>query len=329
VDKNYLNYICVSGYGWTGSGACIDLLKEFKGVCAPQGEFRIIKDPYGIKDLEESLVHNWDFIRHDVAIKDFLNYCEIMGRETGLFKKSGKGFSKKLNVNFMKESHKYIDRMTNMSYYGDTFVHRYKVSAFENFVMKIRTKFGGNNAKKMYLSRPAEDFFIEESKRYIDKIFYQYAVLKKANKIVLDQAIPPTNIHNTVKYFNKIKLIIVDRDPRDIYVNMVKRGKLLGPELEGADSASKYIKWHKLLRGDTLSDDEHIFRINFEDLVFKYDESIKKIIDFLGGDMKHNKKGEYFSVARSINNVGLWKSYKDQEVMSVILDELPSYCHKY
>ena len=69
-----LNFISVIGYGWTGSSAYIDLLEEFSGVGVLPGEFRIAKDPYGLIDLEDSLVHNWDFIRHDVAIRRFREY---------------------------------------------------------------------------------------------------------------------------------------------------------------------------------------------------------------------------------------------------------------
>ena len=54
------NFVSISGYGWTGSSACIDILHEFKGFGALKGEFRIAKDPYGLIDLENSLVHNWD-----------------------------------------------------------------------------------------------------------------------------------------------------------------------------------------------------------------------------------------------------------------------------
>ena len=167
-------YISVSGYGWTGSGACIDLLKEFEGFDALQGEFRIAKDPCGLIDLENSLVHNWDFIRHDVAIRDFLKYCNVLSRPTSLYRKSGKDFSNKLNVDFMMESRTYIDRLTNINYIGDTFVHRYNVPAYKNLFMKLRSKFGLSNAKNMYFSRPAYSDFIQETREYIDNLFNQY-----------------------------------------------------------------------------------------------------------------------------------------------------------
>ena len=46
------DFICVSGYGKSGSSACINLLKEFEFVDGPDKEFRIAKDPHGLIDLE-------------------------------------------------------------------------------------------------------------------------------------------------------------------------------------------------------------------------------------------------------------------------------------
>jgi hypothetical protein len=330
VDKNYIS---VSGYGWTGSGACIDLLKEFKGFGALQGEFRILKDPYGLVDLESSLVDNWDFIRHDVAIRDFLEYCKILSRSTGLFKSVGKNLSNKLDIDFIYESKIYIDKLTDMKYLGNTLVHRYKEPAYKNFIMKMRSKMEKSNAIPMYFSRPTEDFFLTETRKYIDKLFYRYINTNNINTLILDQAVPPTNIINTSKYFRDVKVIIIDRDPRDIYANMVKRDKLLGSELIKKDSVDLYIKWHKQLRCISKSDsrsgnmDKYVLRLYFEDLVFKYEESIEKIINFLGCGDTHNEKGKYFLPSRSAKNIGLWKNYQNQSVMNRLGKELKRYCY--
>jgi len=327
------NYVCVSGYGWSGSSACVDLLKEFKGFDALQGEFRIAKDPFGLIDLEESLVHNWDFIRSDVAIRDFLSLCKVLSRDTGLFSKAGKDFTNKLNTDFMLESKSYIDKLTNMTYMGDTFVHRYYISAYSNFFMKIRNKLGMNNAKLMYLARLNEEDFVKETNKYIDNLFFNYMSSRKINTLVLDQAISPANIFGASKYFKDIKIIIVDRDPRDIYANMVKRNRLLGSQLSSEDSANKYIKWHKQLRRISTNDinnsdiDKHVLRLSFEDLVFNRDISVQKLIKFLGGKMEHKDKGMYFLPEYSVKNIGLWKNYTDQSVMDKISKELNCYCY--
>ncbi len=331
-DKNQ-KYVCVSGYGYTGSGACVDILKEFEGFGAFQGEFRIAKDPYGLIDLEESLVHNWEFIRHDVAIRDFLNYCEVLSRETGLFRKSGKGFANKLNVDFMFESRSYIDRLTEMKYMGDTFIHRLNNSACQNFIMNMKvkfSKFGKNNVRPMYFARPDEDVFIKETNKYIDSLFSNYMDSEHIRTLIIDQAIPTTNISKASRYFNNAKIIIIDRDPRDIYANMVKRNHLLGSDLLNKDSADKYINWHNQLRRlpkkDSINMDKYLLRLSFEDLVLNRNDAVNKIIKFLGGDIKHSNKGMYFSPEYSEKNIGLWKNYPEQSVMDEIGKKLKSHC---
>ena len=326
-----LNLISVSGYGWSGSSACIDILKEFEGFEALEGEFRIAKDPYGLADLEESLVRNWDFIRHDVAIKDFLNYCKVLSRDTGLFRKVGKNFSNKLNIDFMLESEAYIANLADMSYFGDTSVYRYNIPAYSNFIMKLRSKLGKANGNYMHFARPNEDDFIKKTRSYINSLFKFYENCITTNTLILDQAIPPTNIINTSKYFENIKIIIIDRDPRDIYVNLVKNNVLIGADLKNCDSAKKYIKWHNSLRNNKVCNDnsQKILRLNFEDLVGDYEQSIDKIIRFLGGDLIHKNKYSFFNPnsLRAAGNVGLWKKYKDQVVMGEIHKELEMYCY--
>jgi hypothetical protein len=331
------NFVSISGYGWTGSSACIDILHEFKGFGALKGEFRIAKDPYGLIDLENSLVHNWDFVRHDVAIKDFLNYCKVLSREEGLFSQVGKNFSSKLHVDFMSESEAYIDRLTDTTYYGDTSIHRYYISRYKNLFMKIRSKLGKNNVKNMHLSRPSEVDFIRETKVYIDNLLSGYMSLNKINTLILDQAVPPTNIVNISRYFENVKMIVVDRDPRDIYSNLVKNNVLIGADLSRNDSANKYIKWHKTLRnnfqGETANGglSSTVLRINFEDLVYNYEQSINKILLFLGDDVIHENKFHYFDPGglRARGNVGLWKTYKNQFIMDEIYNELGEYCYNH
>jgi len=328
------NYVCVSGYGWSGSGACIDILKEFDGFGSLQGEFRIAKDPYGLADLEGSLIHNWDPIRSDVSIRNFISYCEVLGRKANLLNKVGKDFSNKLNIDFMLESRLYIFGLTSMMYLGDTSVHRYNIPAYKNIVMKIKSRLGKGNAKLMYFSKPKKTFFIHKTREYVDGLFRNYMDLKRINTLILDQAVSPNNIIKTQKYFENAKVIIIDRDPRDVYVELTRNKKLIGPELSIGNSVEKYIKWYIESRSASIEDindismDEYVLRLHFEDLVLESDKSIEKIIKFLGNNDVHNNKGRYFNPYYSIKNIGLWKNYDNQDVMNTIGNELRKYCYR-
>jgi hypothetical protein len=330
-----LNFICVIGYGWTGSSAYVDLLKEFSGTGVLPGEFRIAKDPHGLIDLEESLIHNWDFIRHDIAIRDFIEYCEMLSRDTGIFKKSGKNFSKRLDINFMQLTNNFIDNLIDMSYLGDTSLHRYKINALKYFYMRLKTKysnFNHNNSKKMYFSRPDKEKFITESRKYIKNLFSEYVKRNNVRTVVLDQAVSPTNIVKTSAYFENIKIIVVDRDPRDIYTNLAKRNSLFGPDINEKNSPERYIKWHLKIRETSVNDEAFhakvpILRVGFESLIYDYKATVDKVGNFIGSDKYHKNQYKYFNPKLGRKNVGMWRAYKDQKVMAKILKELPEYCY--
>jgi hypothetical protein len=323
------NFISVSGYGWSGSGAYVSLLKEFYGFGGPDGEFRLVKDPFGLIDLESSLVNNWDFIRHDVSIRDFLWFCNLLSRKGSLFGKMGLSFEDKLFVNFFLESENYIDRLTDLKYVGDSVVHRYRLGRKNFFLKQIRSKLGiSNNTGIMRLSRPDKDKFIVETRNYIYKLFNNYATKYNLRTIVLDQAIPISNHMKSMNYFDSIKLIKVDRDPRDIYVNLIKRKKLIGFELAKDQSVDKYISWHRTLREKSAIDNtnQNILTVNFEDLSLDYKSAVSKLSDFIGDDAIHKNAGKKFDPKLAIKNIGLWKSYKDQRSIDKIYEAFPDDC---
>ena len=341
MTKNNFDFICVSGYGKSGSGACVDILKEFDYIDGLDKEFRMAKDPCGLLDLELSVVDNWEFVRHNTAINDFLKYCAMLSRSDGLFKKVGKNFSESLDVDFMKESVEYIDRINDFMYFGDTLLHRYNLNAIQSFKQRIKSKFGLSNAVPMYFSHPSKDRFIVETKRYLRSLFENYAINKKISKIVLDQSISPTNIKKTIRYFDDAKLIIVDRDPRDIYATMINEKRLLGADTLNNDSVDKYISWHRSVRKKTTQDIDEIFmkqdideifmknrvlRLNFEDFFIHYERTITQIVEFLDIDFKHKKKGTKFQPECINEHVGIWRYLSDQDTILKIEEELGEYC---
>lgn len=327
------SFVGVSGYGWSGSGAAVDLLKEFDAFGSPSLEFRLIKDPYGIIDLESFLVKNWDVIRHNTAIHDFIWYCHVLNRKGSIFGRHGANLGEKLNVDFIAETQAYISNLTKLNYNGSTTVSNYKLSSLAFLLKRINRKCGLQKSnKRMYLSRPSQKIFLEETRKYLFNLFKNYAKNNRLRMIILDQAIPPSNIVKAMRYFDEIKLIIVDRDPRDIFVDLVNKESLIGPELLNEEGAvEKYISWHKTLRSNSSflnnsEKDKNVLRLQFENLVMNYDQCIKEIESFLSTDMKQSGRQRFFKPEESRKNMGLWKNYPHQEQMNQIYRELESSC---
>jgi hypothetical protein len=328
---NKFDFICVSGYGRSGSSACVDILKEFEFIDGLDREFRIVKDPHGILDLELSVVDNWEFVGHNSAINDFLEYCLILSRKDGLFKRVGKNFSELLFIDFMKESVDYINRLNDFKYSGNTLLHRYHLNALQSFKQRLKTKFGFINASPMYFSRPSEEEFLDETRKYLRKIYNNFAAKKNLSKIVLDQAVPPTNIYKTLKFFDNAKIIIIDRDPRDIYATMLNERKFLGV---GKNSIDRYIHWHHSVRKQTAQDlknihfmNKYVLRLNFEDLFLNYEKTIMKLKDFLDIDFNHKDKGKRFQTESIGKHIGIWKEASNQDDIMQIEKQLNEYCY--
>ena len=317
-----LNLIIASGYGWSGSSACTDLLKEFDGMDGINNEFRIIKDPNGLIDLESALIDNWEFIRHDVAIRDFLSYCDVLSRGANFFSKNGKGFSEKLSVDFKFLCEEYILSLMDLKYKGNTFVHRYNLSRLHSIIMRIKSKLKIDNYNNMNLSRPSRDKFIKETRKLVNDLFLTYAHKNQLHTIVLHQAISPSNIKKSLKYCDNVKLILVDRDPRDIYMDMVELKVLLGVDLSSNESAENYILWHKLLREKNANNanNVNVLNIKFEDLIMDYNNQVSKIVDFCGIKSNHSRNKQLFDPEVSRKNIGIWRDYKNQNVMRKIGD---------
>ena len=113
---------------------------------------------------------------------------------------------------------------------------------------RIRVKFGLNDyAESMYYTSPMSSKEFEDiTKDYIDRLFIPL-MSEKDDYLVLDQGVPAHFPEYAFKYSNSAKVIIVDRDPRDVYVDLVKCKELIGAELAVKDDPSMFIEWYKSL----------------------------------------------------------------------------------
>jgi hypothetical protein len=324
---NNLNYVAVSGYGWSGSGAVVDLLREFKDYKSLDVEFRLLKDPYGIVDLESFLVNNWDILRSDVAIRDFLWFTSILDKSGSRFSRIGENLSTRLYVDFKSETIKYIDNLTSLKYIGYSMIYNYNIPSVILFIRKVLRKLAVISINKiMYLSKPTQEKFEFETRQYIERIFKNFFIKNNIKTLVLDQAIPISNINATMKYFKNIKLIIVDRDPRDIYVDLIINKALVGADNNIEERPKRFVEYYNLQRS-SIDLNDNILQIRFEDLVINYNKTVNVIKSFLGEDIFHINKYKYLKPEKSLKNICLWKSFKNQDEIDYIYSKLKYQCY--
>lgn len=310
--------VTCASYGGTGSSVITDLLKEFNNVKST-GDFEVsIAHEYGgISDLEHYLVEDFHRMKNDEAIYAFKK----------LIKAIEKDYNKFFDNEFNKITQQYLNEIIKETWQGYWHQHPNRVHGIEKIIKykfpmlleRVKHKFIKNKhdyefvpkqrKDTMYLSINNQDFYVS-TKKYFENLF---TILDKNNQyeyIAIDQLVPPTNISRYQKYFNNIKVIVVDRDPRDLYL----LNKLYWKEgWIPTDSIDVYINWFKSIRKNDF-EEKDVLRINFEDFISNYDQVIEEIMEFL--DLKkinHVQKLKYFNPEKSKKN---YKLYEKEEILT-------------
>lgn len=330
---------CASYYG-TGSSAITDFVSEFDNVYSCTNmEFRFIQDPDGISELEYNLVENFNRHNSGHALKRYKRLVDFY---------SGNIFGKKLSSifgdNWKTISYKYIDDLTDFSFPGWWMYDLYDRGNWFYFrkriINKILTKTVWNNRpdrvfnnmkNEMTLcSHPSEKEFLTKTQNYLHELFD--CILPEGNDtIVVDQLLPPTNLKRHLRYFSdEVKVVIVDRDPRDLFVldKYVWKDGIIPNDVE------TFCKWFKYTRAHRKYDDletEQICFVRFEDLIYKYESETQSLMRWLGLLSKnHNRPQKEFDPNKSIQNTQVWKKYQQaEEEVKYIEQALEEYLYQF
>jgi hypothetical protein len=328
--------ICVAGYGWSGSGAIVDLLSSLNGYGALDFEFSMVWEPNGILDLEQNLVKNWDLLRSDDSIRTFLKYCQILSRKNYRYYQWGGDYEKKLGTNYLEKSIEYVRNLTDYSYSGNTRLHQYYLTPQSLILKKILNRFayGVDHSKNMHFAKPTPAKFLDVTKNYLRDIFENYCKVNNIKTLVLDQSIAVSNIGETSKYFHNQKSIIVDRDPRDIYVDLVNYNVLIGKECRDGskESTEKFIELFLKQREsvedrNSLEEKGLLLTLKFEDIVLDCDVTMLRVLDYLGEDCAKLSTSSLFNIGNSIDNIGMFKKHSNQDAITRIGLALKEYCY--
>ncbi|TRW50194.1 sulfotransferase [Aliidiomarina halalkaliphila] len=328
LNKNKINIISVSGYGWSGSSAVVDFMKGFKDTKAIETEFRLLKDPGGIMDLESALLDNWDVMKNGLAINDFITLINILNRKHIKMFQMGGSYGVTVSNDFLRQSYDYINDLVDFKFNGDSLIFDYSLSRFQYFLKRVRKRVLRAYAKEIYFSKPSREAFRKATQSYLSCVLRDFANKHECRNVVLDQAIPASNIKKSLSYFDKIKIIIVDRDPRDVYCDMYNHKSLIYSQGHNEIySVNNFIKWFRAQR-DAESQrglKGEILKVKFEDLVNDYAVTSEIIKDFIGLDMELDPNKRCFHPEKSIKNIGIYKNHSNKKAIELIDSELNEY----
>lgn len=326
---------CASYYG-SGSSAITDLLSEYDNIFSfTDEEFRFVQDPDGISDLEYNLVQNFNRHNSGRAIKRYKRLVDFYAGNIFSHK-----YEKYFHGKWKEKSYQYIDELTDFTYKGSWMYDYLDRGVTFYYLTHLPTKLLHATIWRKqperflnmlpnevtYCSHPSEQKFLVTTRKYIDELFG--SVSQGFNNVVIDQIVPSTNLKRYLRYFNDINVIIVDRDPRDIYCleKHVWKDGMIPTDVE------TFCKWFKYTRAnrDKELENPRVNFIQFEDLIFNYDKTKNQVENWLNlstSDHKNVKK--YFDPSFSIKNTRTWIKYKsEKENIAYIEKYLSDYLYK-
>ena len=319
----------ICGFSWSGSGAVLDYLMEFQENQVYTPEFIIAYHPDGLRDLDLNLNENCaKFLSSGVAIPRFRNVADSLLDEL-------------TNGKARKLTEEYMNQLIQAKWVGLEQGHELLRSRwlYRNIGMRIRNgiitrlplEFCWKHkpyplAEMVFSIRP--DDFMRKTQDYIGQVL-KAAGLDTNRNIVLNQPFPGNNPVPYMKYFTESKAIVVDRDPRDVFVFLkyVFPGHSYSVPLQDVETfCDYYLHMHKDL-SETL-DDPSVLYLWFEDLIYRYEETTAKIRSFLNLN-EHSEPRRYFVPEESEANTQVFRHFGKKEEIDIIERKLSHFLYDF
>ncbi len=322
---------CV-GYHATGAGVIDDLFREFDNVA--QGKYevesRLLQDPDGISDLEYNLIENPHRLNSGFAIKRYKQYVE----------RTERSYKKIFGKEWKRISYSYIQSLVKIEYkgywHGDIWLlnpvlryYYYAQRAWSKIAPPIFRKPSYYNyfpwLTSFHVDLTREDFLLK-TKKYIDDLCKALVGSDSSiDYVVLDQLLSPTNPERYINYVNDIKVIIVDRDPRDLYLH-----HRLHKDHTLPSTPHEFCITYRDVRPPKQKSD-NILYVNFEDMIYKYNSMRSRVLDFVGIEEEHHVyPKKYFNPDISIHGTRQWLRHPEfADDIRIIEKELPEFLYRY
>lgn len=336
--------ITTTGCFNTGSSAITHLLSEMDGVCCPTGtyEMRLLYDPDCISDLEFQLIENPHRHNSSNAIDRFKRYIDFNSQRLTNYH-----YEQLCHGHFREISYAYIKAISDFCYYACSHIDIYNkgflpwlmnrvykkmVSVLFNRIPPGFLPYSIIGDQKLYAGTFDGNKFLEATRQYVGQIL-SYIDPSGNDVVILDQLVPPTNIKRYSRYLPldyNLKTIIVERDPRDLYVTCKY---LIKTNIIPCQSPDVFCRWFLWTRGQSFlqPDSDTILRLYFEDMIYDYENTRKKILHFCGLEGKTcSRKGQIFQPHLSLNNTQVWHRYPQSlKEVAYIQEHLKDYCYNF
>ena len=326
--KSNIN-VAVTGYFGTGSSAVVDLLKEYENVrIVPfenqSYEHNVLYHHGGLYDVCALLSRGNTLYTSDKVISTFIKEMKRLNDYNyvwfGSYKRMfGTKFMDLVNEFVAEIAEKREDKTTN-----HIIKTRFSLTkAIAQVILRItkKRKFSNYGVKYIYdkensfCALPNEEQLYNAAKKFTSGYFSMFDKKIENEVKIFDHIIWPGQIDDYQDCFDEnFKMIIVDRDPRDLYIldqhiwstNALRKSKTHFP----SDISSFSKEWNKTLV--EKFNNHNAMRVHFEDLIYDYENTVRRIEKFLGlKEEQHVSIKQYFIPEKSIENTQVFRVYEE------------------
>ncbi len=332
-----MKILTVASYYGSGSSAVTDFLSEFDNIASlTDYEFRFAHDPDCLSELEYNLVDNFNRHNSGHALKRYRDMVDYYGDHFMV-----RRYEPFFDNRWKELSYKYIESLVDFSYSGCWQYDFYDKGPWYEFWHKLperimrRTFWRSKPDKHIFFEKdvtfaahPSEEKFLSCTREYTD------ALMRAANKenkpyMVVDQLLPSSNIERHMRYFGDMAAFVVDRDPRDVYL-LAKYEWNDSTVPKDIELFCKWYEYSRSTRGKEAWDDRHIMYVQFEDLIYHYENTTQRIMDWLGLDKAdHIAPRTQLVPEKSVKNTRYWESHPETcSEADYIAERLPEFLYE-
>lgn len=328
----------LSGYSYSGKSAYYDLLSQSPGINSfgKEVEFDLLRAQGGLLDLYQALCVSWSPIRSSEAIRRFARlicYLGGHGKFNDRLFRYGPHYDSIIK-DFTFKSERFLQQLILARWHGEWPFSAFDEAHWVSILKKYLKKIGYKNTQEIYLASATKAEFKALAKQYIKDLFFSDLSGEQGAAVLLNNCFEPVDPLFSMEFFPNSRAIIVDRDPRDIYISASNNRIINGVDVGGAvvgGGVDSFIERFLVFRKNiNQSSSTKILRTNFENLIINFEDEIDKLNKLLF-PLKLEKEGlaVYFDRYQSAKNIRQWslpKNYKYYSEVKQIEWRLGDYC---
>jgi len=329
---NRFRFVTVGGSVSTGSTPLIDMLREYTELKVVEGEFRPGDYLYELaanfyKGLRVNTATFNELKQHAVNYGDrptlpLSVYYKILIRLPGPV------------VNMLN---RHVSDMSRLMFAKRGYEKR--VPGYKAATGMLFERLADLDSRLDKLSREQRTTVLTEClEQFFDMVSTSYVNKNTGQIPVFDQMVNPNKLFSKpgemimARLLPTVAIIVVTRDVRDQYCDMIRKGKKRYHQLEPAERVDRYINEYNRRYGDMhrqLKDlPENVLHVRFEDLIFHYQDTKKRVEEFLG-IQEHRSPRKHFDPLFAAKNTMLYRKHENREEIAKIEQSMGQWLYPF